>query len=43
MVERTIRVHQDLLALAANMFKVRHKPFEIGGWQGAQKSITGPF
>ena len=34
MVERTIRVHQDLLALAANGFKLRHKPLEIGGWQG---------
>ena len=34
MVERTIGVHQDLPALAANLFKLRHKPLEIGGWQG---------
>jgi hypothetical protein len=34
MVERTIGVHEDLLAFAANAFKFRHKPLEIGGWQG---------
>jgi len=33
MVERTIGVHQDLLALAADLFKLRHKLLEIGGWQ----------
>src|SRR5450631_3875556 len=33
-VERTISVHKDLLALAANVFKLRHKLLEIGGWQG---------
>jgi len=34
MVERTIGVQEDLPALAANMFKVRHEPLEIAGWQG---------
>jgi hypothetical protein len=34
MVERTIGVHQDLTAFAANLLKRRHKAFEIGGWQG---------
>ena len=34
MVERTISVHEDLLALAANVFKLRHEPLEIAGWQG---------
>ena len=34
MVERTISVHQDLPALAANVFKLRHKLLEIAGWQG---------
>ena len=34
MVERTIGVHQDLPAFAANVFKLRHKPLEIGRWQG---------
>ena len=43
MVERTIGVHQNLLALAANLFKFRHKPFEIAGWQGEQKPIAGPI
>jgi hypothetical protein len=43
MVERTVSVHEDLLALAANVFKLRHKPLEIAGWQGEQKPITGPI
>jgi hypothetical protein len=34
MVERTVGVHEDLLALAANLFKLRHKLLEIAGWQG---------
>jgi hypothetical protein len=34
MVERAIGVHQDLRALAANLFKLRHKPLEIAGGQG---------
>jgi hypothetical protein len=36
MVERAISVHEDLPALAANLFKLRHKPLEIAGWQGEQ-------
>jgi hypothetical protein len=40
MVERTIGVDQDLAALAANVFKLRHKPREIGGWQREQKPIA---
>jgi hypothetical protein len=32
MVERTISVHQDLLAFAAYVFKLRHDLLEIGGW-----------
>jgi hypothetical protein len=43
MVERTVRVHQDLGALAANVFKVRHNPLEIAGGQGEQKPIAGPI
>ena len=43
MVERTISVHEDLPALAANLFKLRHKPLEIAGWQGEQKPIAGPI
>jgi hypothetical protein len=35
MVERTIIIHQDLPVLAANSLKLRHKPLEIAGWQGA--------
>src|SRR3984957_8684159 len=34
MVERTVGVHQDLRAFAANAFKLRHKLPEVGGWQG---------
>jgi hypothetical protein len=43
MVERTIGVHQDLRALAANLFKLRHKPLEIAGGQREQKPIAGPI
>src|ERR1035438_7941401 len=28
MVERTVSVHEDLLALAANVLNVRHKPLD---------------
>ena len=42
MVERTISVHQDLRAFAANLFKLRHKPLEIAGRQRQQKPIAGP-
>ena len=43
MVERTISVHQDLTALAADVFKLRHEPLEIRGWQGNKKPIEGPI
>jgi hypothetical protein len=43
MVERTVSVHEDLLALAANVFKLRHKPLEIAGWKREQKPITRPI
>ena len=43
MVERAIGVHQDLRALAANLFKLRHKPLEIAGGQSEQKPIAGPI
>jgi hypothetical protein len=33
-VERTISVHQDLPALAANLFKLWQESLEIAGWQG---------
>ena len=43
MVQRTVSIHQDLLALAANVFKLRHKPLKIAGRQGEQKPIAGPI
>jgi hypothetical protein len=43
MVERTIGVHQDLRAVAANLFKLRHKPLEIARRQRQQKPIAGPI
>ena len=43
MVERTIRVHEDLLALAANMLELRHEPLEVSRWQGEQKAISRPI
>jgi hypothetical protein len=43
MVERTISVHQNLPALAANVFKLWHESLEIAGWQGKQKPIPGPI
>jgi hypothetical protein len=42
MVERTISVHENLLALAANVFELRHESFEIAGGQREQKPIAGP-
>jgi hypothetical protein len=33
-VERTISVQQNLLAFAANLFKLWHESLEIAGWQG---------
>ena len=43
MVERTISVHQDLLAAARDVFKMRHKPPQIAGRQCEQEPIAGPF
>ena len=43
MVERTVSVHENLRALAANVFKLRHKPLEIARGQSEQKPIAGPF
>jgi hypothetical protein len=43
MVERAISVHDDLLALAVNVFKLRHEPLEIAGRQREQKPIAGPI
>ena len=34
MIERTISIHQDLSAVAAYLFKLRHKLLEIGRRQG---------
>ena len=43
MVERTISVHQDLLAMTRDVFKMRHKPPQIAGRQSEQEPIAGPF
>ena len=43
MVERAIGVHQDLRALAANLFKLRQKALEIAGWQREQQPIVEPI
>jgi hypothetical protein len=43
MVERTVGVHQDLRAVAADVFKFRHKPLEIARGQCEQKPIAGPI
>jgi hypothetical protein len=43
MVERTIGVHQDLRALAANLFKLGLEPLEIAGGQRQQQPIAGPI
>jgi hypothetical protein len=34
MFERTVSVHENLPALAANVFKLGHELLEIAGWQG---------
>src|SRR5271169_1800362 len=34
MVERTISVHENLRALAANVLELRHESLEISRWQG---------
>jgi hypothetical protein len=43
MVKRTISVHENLLALAANVFQLRHESLEVAGGQGEQKPIAGPI
>jgi hypothetical protein len=43
MVERTIGVYENLPALAANVFKLRHESREIAGWQGKQSRLRGQF
>jgi hypothetical protein len=43
MVERAIGVHQDLRAVAADVFKLQHKPLEIAGGQREQQPIAGPI
>jgi hypothetical protein len=43
MVERTISVHENLLALAANVFKLRHESLEIARGQREQEPIAGPI
>jgi hypothetical protein len=42
LVERTVSAHENLLALAANVLKLRHESLEIAGWQ-ASKPIAGPI
>jgi hypothetical protein len=42
-VERTISVHENLPALAANLFKLWHEPFKIARWKGEQKPVAGPI
>jgi hypothetical protein len=42
-IERTVGIHENLLALAANVFELRHKPLEIARGQSKQKPIAGPF
>jgi hypothetical protein len=42
-VERTVRVHEDLRALAANVFELGHDALEIAGWQCEQKPIVRPI
>jgi len=43
MVERTISVHQDLLAAARDVFKMRHKPPQIAGRQCEHASTMSRF
>ena len=42
-VKRTVSVHENLLAFAANVFKLRRESLEIAGGQGEQKPIAGPI
>ncbi len=43
MVERTISVREDLFALAADLFKLRHKPLEIVRWQNRARFALVPL
>jgi hypothetical protein len=40
MIERMVRVQQNLLALATNEFEVRHELLEIARRQGEQKPVA---
>jgi hypothetical protein len=42
-IERAIGVHQDLTVLAGNLFKLRHQPLEIAGWERKQEAILRPI
>jgi hypothetical protein len=41
-VKRTISIHENLLALAANVLKLRDESLEIAGGKREQKPIAGP-
>jgi len=41
MVERAIGVHQDLRALAANLFKLRRKPLQTTGGAAQAEADCG--
>jgi hypothetical protein len=43
LIERTVRVHEDLLGVAGDVFKLRHEPLEIAGGEGEQKPVAGPI
>ena len=43
MVERTIGVHQDLRALAANLFKLRHKRLRLRDGRASNSRLRGQF
>jgi hypothetical protein len=39
LIERTIGVHQNMVALAFYLLKLRRKPLEIGRWHRKQQTI----
>jgi hypothetical protein len=41
MIERAIRVHEDLLAVAANLLELGNKLLEVGRWQREQEPVSG--
>jgi hypothetical protein len=41
MVERTISVHQDLLAVAGDVFKMRHKPLRSREGNASKSRLRG--